>query len=348
LATAVEQSKDLSAFLTALDRLLADDAFVGVFCKSPLFGALQKCLVGDATNRLLSILKCCAKVPDAEIDLSRAAETIDVDEEVCLAIREIMSGGLEFGGIMNKSSVPLILPVLRSKFAIDLLKELANIVTIDAVKGSVLFEFSVVDQLLFFLKSFPSEARLFEMVLVLTNRVLSFACNRQCLETFFELFRENFGFCRFRLLFRYLQSMMMDDPLSRERVLRFDSACSVVTLPILTSQTFFSGFTFTFNLCLPKFTHGFCLLSISHGAGCLVVVLNPKSVEVRSSMFVWASVSVPFVVPENSWFNVMIAFVSLGDFCIFRDGVLVGEGHPKYQQCQSRAHKVRNPGSGWI
>jgi hypothetical protein len=113
-----------------------------------------------------------------------------------------MSGGLQFVGFMNKSLVLLILPILRSRFAIDFLRELTQIVAMDVVMCFMLFGFSAVHHLLGFLKNFLLEEQLFETVLILANQVLSSACDRQNFNYFFGLFKKKFSFCGFRLLFR--------------------------------------------------------------------------------------------------------------------------------------------------
>jgi hypothetical protein len=192
ISKAVLEAKDLTAVLTLFLDVVreSESQFVLVFCESPFFTTVQNYLTEQEDIKSmklpLSVLECASSfsiVSQATIDWTKVAQRlceVKIDDWIYADVRVIISGNSS--GFRNPSVVPLIEPMLLSRYALQFMSWCSQLITSNCVQRLELFQFGVIKFLLHFLRSHECSEEISEAILLLSMQTLSFACDRESFE----------------------------------------------------------------------------------------------------------------------------------------------------------------------
>ena len=361
-ANAIKQHKQISKMFGIVDTILKQSKrpYILEVCKSPLFEAVQTFIV-NATDvemveipmKILTYSVFGGVYKEVTLNWKEVATklgTMPMNDETYKTIRLLLSGNWKsHSGINNGDAIPLISAILKSKYAMEFVQELLGMISSDAIQCLHLFEYNSVPIFLEFLNSNECSPELYEAIMMVVIRVVSFVCDRITFKEFFKIFSPSNGHQNphTQQLCQYLLSAMIDDPVNKGSMFHFNTSNSFVFLPRLPIELLTEGCAFVFNICLVDCKGSFCLLSLSCGDKYYAVFLGQNRLRVKSSNLAKEMV-IPLEYPMNEWFTLGISMKDFGDLTIFIDGVRVAHGFCRFSHWSSGAEKFilfRTPAS---
>ena len=354
-ANAIKQGKQISKMFGIVDTILKQSkrSYILEVCKSPLFEAVQTFIVNvkDVADLEipLNILKYSVfrdvyrEVTLNWKDVAAKLGSLKLNEETYKTMRLILSGSWKsYTGINNGDAVYLLLAILKSSYAMEFVQELLGIITSDAVQCLHLFIYNSVPIFVEFLNSTECTPELYEAVMMIVIRVISFVCDRNTLKEFFRVFGPSNGYQNghTQQLCQYLLSAMIDDPINQRSLFHFNTQNSYVFLPRLPIEMLTEGCSFVFNLCLMELKGPFCLFSLSTGDKHYTVLMDKENLLVKSNAFSKdGDMKIPLKYPVNEWFNLCISMRDFGNLTIYINGSRAAQGHRKFSHWSCGAER---------
>ena len=354
LAQALDEKKQAIKILGMIREILKEStrAYIVEICKSPLFSSIQSYVANTAESDSLvipmEILKYSALADiyrDIHLEwcgVAHRIESLEISEEIYNIILSILAGSWENPtGVNNRDAACFVPSLLVSNRALDFVKTLLAWVSVDSVQCLHLYEFNMMSVFVEFLNTSGCGNDIYDTVMMIVARILSFVCNRVTFSQFFNLFKPLNGYQNphTQQLCQYFVSAMIDDPNNQQHVFRFHTGTSFVFLPRLPADLLANGCSFIFNLCLMEPKGSFCLLSMSAGEKQLMVNLADGSIVVKSNTLA-DEIVIPFTYPANEWFTLAISCEHLSLWKLYLNGVLVGEGRAKATPWATGAEKL--------
>ena len=354
LAQALDENKQAIKILGMVREILKEStrAYIVEICKSPLFSSIQSYVANTAESDSLvipmEILKYSTLAEiykDVHLEwcgVAHRIENLEITEEIYNIILSILAGSWENPtGVNNRDAACFVPSLLVSNRALDFVKALLTWVSVDSVQCLHLYEFNMMSVFVNFLNTNDCGNDIYDTVMMIVARILSFVCNRITFDQFFNLFKPLNGYQNphTQQLCQYFVSAMIDDPNNQQHVSRFLTGTSFVFLPRLPADLLANGCSFIFNLCLMEPKGSFCLLSMSAGEKQLMVNLGDGSIVVKSNTLA-NEIIIPFTYPANEWFTLAISCEHMSLWKLYLNGVLVGEGRSKATPWTAGAEKL--------
>ncbi|OHT11866.1 hypothetical protein TRFO_18553 [Tritrichomonas foetus] len=316
--------------------------------KSSFFNQIRNMIFikGLSIDSIAYSLKILHLSPPTEADspydeLARIIAKHEMTEKMYEAVLISLSHTNEpFKGIANANAAQLIVPVLSSRFCLDVLKRIYECVSNsipDCISLSKTALMTSIINILTNLKNTnddeSSHNEIFEIVMEIIKKVYTHVTSRQDLLTFFRLFSpvsENKQCDRILLVNSTLIDLVSQQPVTFRSVLCVSSKNGSLVLPQISPKTYLNGFALCFHLLMSNFRNendSIQLFKLSSNQ-------NPNNAfkcMIKQNSFIFtvgklSNVSFDVKYPKNKWFTLNFIFKSFSSILIYVDNKLAAMG----------------------